>query len=407
MATIAFTNAHVVPVSAEPFDGTVVVTDGKIAALGADVEVPEGAEVVDCEGAWLVPGLVEAHAHVGIHEESHGWAGNDTNEMTDPIGARFKALDAIHPTDESFRDALAGGITTLVIKPGSGNPVGGQTVAMKSWGRMVDEMVILEPASMKAALGENPKRVYGDKKQTPSTRLGVAAVIRDAFVAAQDYAAEKAKAEADGKPFKHNRTHEAMNLVLDRKIPWCQHVHRVDDIATALRLADEFGYELVINHGTEAHLLADVIADKQIPVIIGPLFTARSKQELEHRSLRNPGLLAKAGVEIAITTDAPVVPINFLIYQAIVAAKEGLDRETAFRSVTINPAKFLHLDERVGSLEVGKDGDVVVWSGDPMDMNSRAMRVFIEGREVYHVDPETGLGTTEDPYIALAKEKRA
>jgi len=337
-----------------------------------------------------------------VHEEGIGWAGQDTNEMTDPLGARFRALDAINPADEGFRDALAGGVTAVVVKPGSGNPVGGQTVAVKSWGRMVDEMVFAQPCSVKSALGENPKRVYGEKDQTPSTRLGVAAVIREAFLKAEDYRARRDSTAGEGKPFERDANLEVLVRVLARELPWCQHTHRADDIATALRLADEFGYRLVINHGTEAHLLAGVLAEREIPVIIGPLLTSRSKVEVNQRDLRNPGLLARAGVRIAITTDHPVVPINFLVYQAILSVKEGLDRETALRAITINPAQMLGLDARVGSLEVGKDGDLVVWDGDPLEIMSRARTVVVEGRRVYDYDEAAGHGVTVDPYTALA-----
>ncbi|HEY9292678.1 MAG TPA: amidohydrolase [Microlunatus sp.] len=405
---VAIVGGHVVPVAGEVIDGgTVLIKDGKIAAVGASVKLDADTPVIDATGQWVLPGFLESHGHVGIHEEGNGWAGNDTNEMTDPIGARFRALDAINPADEGFRDALSGGVTSVVIKPGSGNPVGGQTVAVKTWGRIVDEMLIKQPVSVKSALGENPKRVYGDKKQTPSTRLGVAAVIREAFTATQDYLRRRDQAEADGKPFTREPNHEVLAGVLAGDTPWCQHTHRADDIATAIRLSEEFGYRLVINHGTEGHLIADVLAEKDIPVIIGPLFTSRSKVEVNQRHLRNPGLLAAAGVKIAITTDHPVVPINFLVYQAILSVKDGLDRDTALRALTINPAEMLGLDDRVGSLEVGKDGDVVIWSGDPLDIMSRAERVIIDGRPVYSFDHDQGVGVTADPYTVLRRTAAA
>ncbi|WP_203566805.1 amidohydrolase [Aestuariimicrobium ganziense] len=398
----AIINAHVVPVVGDPFDGTVVFDEGRITALGADVTVPEGAEVFDAGGQWLLPGFVEAHGHVGIHEEGIAWAGNDTNEGTEVNGARFRALDAIHPSDEGFRDALSGGVTSMVVKPGSANPIGGQTVALKCWGRMVDEMVIKSPCSMKSALGENPKRFHGaEQKRLPSTRQGVAAVLRDAFTKARDYGAKRAEAAREGKPFDHDLTSEALLQVLDGTLPWCQHTHRVDDIATAIRIADEFGYRLVINHGTEAHLLADVLAERNLPVVIGPLMTSRSKWEVNQRSLANPGHLARAGVTIAITTDAPVIPINFLVYQVILAVKDGLDRTVGLESITINPARILGLDERVGSLEVGKDADLVLWSGDPLDIYSRAESVWVDGRRVYDYDHETNEGVTLDAYSTL------
>jgi imidazolonepropionase-like amidohydrolase len=346
---------------------------------------------------------VEAHGHLGVYEEAEGWAGQDTNEMTDPNGARLRALDAINPADMAFGDALSGGVTTAVIKPGSGNPIGGQTVAVKCWGRTVDEMLIKEPVSVKSALGENPKRVYGEQKKLPSTRQGVAAVIRDAFMKAQDYKARKAAAADEGKPFDRDATLETLVRVLDGELPWCQHTHRADDIATALRLADEFGYRLVINHGTEGHLLADILAERNVPVIIGPLFTSRSKVELRERSLRNPGILDRAGVEVAITTDHPVVPIHFLVHQATLAVKEGLDRAAALRSITVNPARIMGIDDRVGALRPGLDGDVVIWDGDPLDVMSRAVQVFIAGREVYsYADGES---VVADPYYRESSDR--
>ncbi|MEV4555089.1 amidohydrolase [Nonomuraea wenchangensis] len=394
---LAITSGYVVPVDGDPIDGgTVLITNGKIAEVGADVRIPEDCTVVDAAGAWVLPGFVEAHGHLGVHEEAEGWAGSDTNEMTDPNGARLRALDAINPADLAFADALSGGVTTAVIKPGSGNPIGGQTVAVKCWGRSVDEMLVKEPTSVKSALGENPKRVYGDQKKLPSTRQGVAAVIRDAFMKAQDYRARKDAAAREDKPFDRDGTMEVLVRVLDGELPWCQHTHRADDIATALRLADEFGYRLIINHGTEGHLLADLLAERNVPVIIGPLFTSRSKVELRRRSLRNPGVLARAGVELAITTDHPVVPIHFLVHQATLAMKEGLDAAEALRSITVNPARIMGLADRVGALRPGLDGDVVIWSGDPLDVMSRALRVFISGKEVYsYTDGEASVA---DPY---------
>lgn len=379
---LAIVNAHVVPVTSPPFTGTLLVTDGRILDLGPDVRVPAGAQVLDAGGRWLLPGLVDAHTHLGVHEEGEGWAGEDTNEMTDPVMAGVRAIDAVNPHDLGFDDALAGGVTAVNINPGSGNPIGGLAVAVHTHGRYVEEMVLRSPSGLKSALGENPKRVYSDKKQTPSTRLGTALVIRKAFMDAQNYLG---KNDADAR----DPQLDALAMVLRREIPWRQHAHRADDIGTALRLADEFGYDLVLDHGTEAHLLADVLAERGVPVLIGPLFTTRSKVELRQRSLENPAKLAAAGVEISIITDHPVVPINFLIYQAALAMKEGLDRETALRAVTINPARVLGLADRIGSLEAGKDADVVLWSGDPLDVMQRALTVWIGGREVYRYDTET------------------
>jgi imidazolonepropionase-like amidohydrolase len=395
--SVAIVGGYVVPIEGPPLqNATVLIDNGVITAIGADLEVADDVEVVDASGKWVLPGFVDAHAHLGVWEEGEGWAGDDVNEMTDPNGARLRALDAINPADQGFSDALAGGVTSCVIKPGSGNPIGGQTVAIKTWGRMVDEMVIKSPASVKSALGENPKRIYGDKGKLPATRLGVAAVIRDELTKAQDYQARRAAALAKNEPFERNLSAEVLVRVLQGELPWCQHTHRADDIATAIRLADEFGYRLVINHATEAYLLADVIAERGIPCIVGPLFHTRSKVEVRNRSLATAGKLANAGVLVALTTDHPVVAIDFLVHQASFAVREGMSREDALRSITINPAGILGFDDRVGSLVAGKDGDVVIWSGDPLDVLQRAERVFVSGHEVYRY--ADGRGVVTNPY---------
>jgi imidazolonepropionase-like amidohydrolase len=386
--SMAIVGGRVVPIAGEPVErGTILVTDGKIAAVGADLAIPADVPVIDATGSWVLPGFIEAHGHVGVHEEAEGWAGQDTNEMTEPVTAQVRAIDAINPADLGFRDAIVGGVLAVNVNPGSGNPIGGQTAAVKCWGRTVDEMLLRAPSGMKSALGENPKRVYGDQNKTPSTRLGTAAVIRGAFVAAANYLqrldAEERKPQADRKPVDRDLKLEALGQVLRREIPWRQHCHRADDIATAIRIADEFGYDLVIDHGTEAHLLADIIAARGIPVIIGPLIISRTKVEVRNRSMANPGKLAAAGVTIAITTDHPVVPINYLVHQAALSVKEGLDRETALRALTINPARIAGIDDRLGSIEVGKDADLVIWSGDPLDVLSRVQHALIEGIEIY------------------------
>ncbi len=381
---LAITGGHVVPVVGDSIDGgTVIAVDGVITDVGADIAIPDGARIIDATGSWVLPGLVEAHGHLGVHEDGEGWSGNDTNEMTDPNGARFRALDGIDIEEVGFRDALRGGVTTAVIKPGSGNPIGGRTVAIKTWGgRTVDEQVLRADVSVKSALGENPKRVYGEKKQTPSTRLGVAAVLREAFVGARTYAEKRAAAASKGEPFDRDLTHETLAAVLDGDLAWDQHCHRHDDIATAIRLSEEFGYRLVVNHGTEGHKIADVLAEKGIPVIFGPMLTSRSKVELRDRGIGNLALIAEAGVTVAITTDHPVVPIDQLRLQAILAVSEGLDPKIALEALTVNPAAILRLDDRVGALEAGRDADIVVWSGDPLAIDSRVERVFIGGRDV-------------------------
>jgi imidazolonepropionase-like amidohydrolase len=383
---LAIVGGRVVPVAGAPFeDGVVLIADGRIEAAGRDVRVPDGVERVEAAGKVVLPGLVDAHVHLGVHEEGDGWAGQDTNELTDPVTPHVRALDAINPADLGFADAVAGGVLTVNVNPGSGNPIGGQTAAVRSAGRSVDEMVLRAPSGMKSALGENPKRVYGERKQFPSTRLGTAAAIRDALVKTANYLAKR---DHDGdEPAERDLRWEALGLVLTGEIPWRQHCHRADDIATAMRLADEFGYRLVIDHGTEAVLLADRLAERGIPVLIGPLLTSRSKVELRNRSLANPARLAAAGVELGIITDHPVVPVHLLHVQAALAVREGLDPADALRAVTLTPARVLGLDDRLGSLEPGKHATLCVWSGDPLDARSRVESAWIEGRQVYRTGP--------------------
>lgn len=393
-AVRAIVSGRVMPVVGDPIEaGTVLLADGRITAVGGpELAVPPAAEVLDASGRWVLPGLIDAHTHLGVHEEAQGWAGQDTNELTDPVTAHVRALDAINPADLGFRDAISGGVLAVNVNPGSGNPIGGQTVALRCWGRRVDEMVLRQPSGLKSALGENPKRVYGEQKKTPSTRLGTAAVIREALTGASNYLTRWEHRDEGAPPPDVDLKYAALAMVLRREIPWRQHCHRADDIATALRLAEEFGYDLVIDHGTEAHQLADVIAARDVPVVIGPLLTARSKVELRNRSLRNPGLLAAAGVRIAITTDHPVVPIHFLVHQATLAVKEGLDRTEALRALTITPASILGVADRLGSLEAGKDADVCIWSGDPLDVMSRVEVAYSRGEEIYRYDAERAEG---------------
>ena len=376
--TFAITGAHVVPVEGEPFDGTVLVSDGRITGLGQDLEVPGDHPVIDAHGAWLLPGFVDAHVHLGVDEEGEGWAGDDTNEMTDPVMAAARAIDAINPVEVGFDDAIIGGVTSVNVNPGSGNPIGGLAVALHTHGRIVDEMVLRSPSGLKAALGENPKRVYGEKKQTPSTRLGVALTIRRAFAAARAWSAKPAE---EREP---DLVSEALTKVLEREIPWRQHAHRADDIATALRLAEEFGYRLVLDHGTESYLIADRIAEAGVPVLYGPLIVSRSKVEVRHRTPAAPGRLAAAGVEVSIITDHPVVPIEFLVHQAALAVKHGMAPADALRAITLHPARVLGLEDRIGSITAGKDADLVLWEGDPLDVRNRSLRVWQSGREVMH-----------------------
>ncbi|WP_025274282.1 amidohydrolase [Haloglycomyces albus] len=381
--TFALTGATVLPITGEAVpNGTVVVEDGVITAVGgSDTSIPSGTPTHDVNGKYVTPGLVDAHTHLGVHEEAAGTQGSDVNELTDPNTADVRALDAIFPADIGFDDARSGGVLTVGIMPGSGNIVGGQAVAVNTHGRTVEEMLLREPTGVKSALGENPKRVYGGKDKKPSTRLGNAAMLRSAFVEAGNYLAKIENAE-DENTVERDLRNEIIGKVLKRELPWRQHSHRADDIATAIRVSEEFGYRLVIDHGTEGYLIADLLAEKNIPVANGPLLTSRSKMELRNRTLRGPGLLHQAGVEVSIITDHPVIPINQLITQVILSIKAGLDRDYALRTVTINPAAMMGIDDKVGSLESGKHGTLCVWSGDPLDIYSEVERAFIKGTEV-------------------------
>lgn len=388
---LAIVGGRVLPIGSTPFEGgAILIEDGAITALGPDIRVPDGVDRVDADGKVILPGLVDAHVHLGVHEEAEGWAGQDTNELTNPVTPQVRALDAINPEDLGFQDAVSGGVLTVNVNPGSGNPIGGQTVALRCAGRTVDEMVLRAPSGLKSALGENPKRVYGERKEFPSTRLGTAAVIRESFVKAANYLDKLERGNGNGEPVDRDLRWEALAMVLRREIPWRQHCHRADDIATALRLADEFGYRLVIDHGTEAALLADRLAERGVPVLIGPLLTSRSKVELRRSSLANPGKLAAAGVEIGIITDHPVVPIHLLHVQAALAVRDGLDPTVALRAVTLTPARVLGVDDRLGSLAPGKAATLCVWSGDPLDVRSRVEAAWIDGRSVLGGDGSAG-----------------
>jgi imidazolonepropionase-like amidohydrolase len=389
---LAIVGGTVVPVEGEPIPGgTVLVRDGRIAAVGADLDVPAGASVVDATGRWVVPGLIDAHTHMGTLEEGEGWAGDDHDEATVPVTAQLRALDAINHADNGFRDAIGGGVLTVGVNPGSCNPIAGETVAVRCAGRSVDEMVLRSPAGMKSALGENPKRYHGDAGRLPATRMGIAAVIRQALAEAAEYAERRAADPGHGPSIDLGK--EALGRVLRREIPWRQHCHRADDILTAVRLSEEFGYDLVVDHGTDAHLVADLLAERGIPVLLGPLIVGRGKVELRNRSFRNARLLAEAGIELSLVTDHPVIPVNLLVVQAAYAVREGLDRELALRAITLNPARVLGVADRVGSMVPGKDADLCIWSGDPLDPMQRVELAFIQGREVFRWHHDRQLGT--------------
>jgi imidazolonepropionase-like amidohydrolase len=365
-------------------NGTILVEDGKITAVGSGLSIPPGAEVIEAEGKFIFPGFIDAHTHMGMFEEGMGFEGEDGNELTDPITPHLRALDGINPEDLAFKDALAAGITTVISGPGSGNVVGGQTLAMKTAGGTMEEMVIKDPVGMKIAFGENPKRVYGKDKKIPSTRMGTAALLRDSLIQSQNYLQKLNKhKEKPEEAFERQLKWEAMLGVLEGKIPLRAHAHRADDILTALRIAEEFGVKIIIEHATEGHKIAHILAEKGVSAVVGPGLTSRSKIELRELAFRTPGILAKAGVQVALMTDHPVIPIQYLPICAALAVKEGMEEADAFRAITINAAQIAGIAERVGSIEPGKDADLTIFDGHPFSYLTRVEQVYVDGKLAY------------------------
>ncbi|MFW6104746.1 MAG: amidohydrolase [Candidatus Bipolaricaulota bacterium] len=375
----------------EVSDGLLLLEDGKINYVGPyeSEKLPEGVEVNNFDDKTITPGLVDAHTHVGIHEEGEGWEGQDTNEMTDPVTPQVKGIDGINPADLGLQDAVMAGVTTVNTGPGSANVVGGQFAAVKTAGSLVlDDRVVREPTAMKMATGENPKRVYNEKEQIPSTRLGTAATLRKALFEAEDYLRRK---EKDEKDFQKDFKLEALLPVIKGELKAKIHAHRADDIVTAIRIANEFNLNYSIDHCTEGHKIADFLADQKAEAVVGPSMTPRSKRELVERTFRTPGVLAEAGVKVAITTDSPVIPIQYLPLLASFAVREGMTKQQALRAVTIDSAEIAGVGDRVGSLEKGKDGDFLVVDGPILGIDSHVERVFVNGEEVDRSElPESG-----------------
>ncbi|MGB4503688.1 MAG: amidohydrolase, partial [Syntrophaceticus sp.] len=345
---------------------------------------PAGAQVIDVSGKYILPGFIDAHTHIGIYEEIYRIEGDDSNESSDPITPHLRALDAVNMEDLAFADALQGGVTTVMTGPGSANVIGGLSVVMKTHAKTADQAVIKNPAGLKAALGENPKRVYGDRKKMPMTRMATAALLRETIVAAQNYAAKIRKGEKDpDKQPDRDLKLEAMLPVISGEIPMLIHAHRIDDIITGLRIADEFNLKVSIQHATEAHKIPEELATRGVPAVVGPTISSRAKVELKDRSLKTAGVLSQAGVKVAIMTDHPVVPIQHLSLLAALTVKEGMDEEEALKAITINPAEILGIADRVGSLETGKDADIIVLSGHPLDWRTKVELVLVNGKIVY------------------------
>jgi len=367
-------------------NGYVAVSGSKIAKVGPMEECPahwEG-ETLDAMQGHIMPGFVDAHSHLGMFGDALGFEADDGNEATDPCTPHLRAIDAINPLDRCFSEARAAGVTTVLTGPGSANPISGQLAAIKTAGKWVDAMILKAPAAMKLALGENPKYVYNERHETPITRMATAAIIRENLAKAQEYRDKLNRAEEDEEADKpdYDARLEALLPVVRGELPVHIHAHRADDIATGIRIAKEFGLKCVIVHGTEAHLIPELLVQEEVPVITGPCLGDRSKPELANMTIESPNVLNLYGVRAAICTDHPEVPVQHLPLCAAMAVKGGMTPEAALAAITIQAARILGVDDRVGSLTPGKDADIVITSGHPINLLSRVKAVFIEGRQV-------------------------
>lgn len=358
--------------------GTVLVHNGIIEQiLEKEAPIPPEYRLMDAKGCFVLPGFIEAHCHMGITEEKKGMEGDDCNEGVDPVTPSLRAIDAINPMDDAFHNAVRAGITAAMIGPGSSNVVGGQFVVVNNHGRCIDDMVLRFPAALKVAFGENPKVNYSGMGKSPSTRMAIAAMLRKELLSAKQYLNSHKKDEETDLRF------EAYRQVFERKIPIKAHVHRADDILTAIRIAKEFQLDMTLDHCSEGHLIAEEIKASGFPAIVGPDLASRNKIEVQNMAFKTAGILSKAGVLTAITTDHPVSIIQTLPLCAAMAVKEGMEMEEALKAITINAAKICRVDDKIGSLEPGKQGDIVIYDGHPFDIFTRTMCTMIRGEIVY------------------------
>ena len=377
-------NAKIYTMDAEIIEnGYIFVEEKKIKKVGKMLELNFHDEnTIDLQGRSVYPGFIDAHTHMGLFENGLGFEGEDGNEYTDPSTPQLRALDAVNPMDKSFEEALLAGVTTVVTGPGSANPIGGQLLAMKTAGVCVDDMVIKEPVAIKFAFGENPKMIYNEKSQTPMTRMATAAIIREQLAKAQRYLAEKNKAEENPSEYdlpEYDAKCAALIPLLKKEISAHVHAHRADDIFTAIRIAKEFDINYVIVHATEGHLIAEKLKAEQVQILSGPILSDRSKPELVNLSPKTPGILSGNEISLAITTDHPETPIQYLPLCAAVAIREGMDYYEALKAMTITPAKICGISDRVGSISVGKDSDLVVFENSPFDIMKKPLLIMCDG----------------------------
>lgn len=370
--------------------GSILIKNRKIIEVGEIINTPisEDDTVIDAEGLWVMPGIVDAHCHIGITEEKKGMEGDDCNETTSPITPECKALDAINPLDPAFHNAIQAGITSVMVGPGSNNVVGGQFLFMKTHGRVIDKMVVLEPAAMKISFGENPKSSYKDLKMPPSTRMTVASLLREQLFLAKQYKKRKENAAKNGEEFEEDFKIEPWMPVLDKKIPLKAHVHRTDDILTAIRIAKEFDLDLTLDHCAEGHIIAKEIKDSGFPVIVGPDIACRNKLEIQNADFKTAGVLVESGIKVAIMSDHPVALIQYLPIYAGLTAKKGLGTLEGLKAITINAAEICRVAHRVGSIEVGKDADIAIFSGNPMEVFTHTVYTIIDGEIIYKLEDD-------------------
>lgn len=380
----AYINATIHPVGAPSIEkGTLLIEGSKIVAVGAEVDIPTGAQVIDCKGRVILPGFIDTHTHVGLWGESEGAASADGNEGGDPISPQVRAFDAINPRHISFADARMGGVTTVEVTPGSGNAIGGQMCVIKTAGTIIDDMILAKYNGMKGALGENVKNSYGNmRKIFPRTRMGIAAAIRGALNETKTY--QEKRAQDPNTPI--NMRWEPLVEVLEGKVPLRLHAHRADDIVTAVRLGEEYGIKIQIEHGTDASAVADLLAEKKIPVNLGPSFWNRAKIETQAVSFETAGVLEKAGVSVALISDHPFFPIQYLSIAMTMAHAAGMSVAGAMRACTLGAAEHIGVADRVGSLEAGKDADFTIWDGCPFSIRSHLLETHINGQVVYTRD---------------------
>ena len=375
-------NAKVITMAGEYLpQGDVLIDGARIAAVGNDLSAPD-ARIIDAAGLYALPGLVDSHCHIGMWDDSMGFEGSDGNEITNPVTPQMRALDSLYPRDRCFSEALAGGVTTVATGPGSANPIGGQFVAMKTAGCYLEDMIIREPLALKIAFGENPKRCYGEGGKLPMTRMGTAAVIREAFVKAQNYMRKMDAADPDKRPDRDLGL-EVLVKALRREIKVKAHAHRSDDILTAIRIGREFNLDLTLEHCTEGYIILDRLAREQLPVTLGPLLSDRSKIELGRMTFEAPAMFERAGVNFALMTDSPVIPEQYLAVEAAICVRNGLSEEGALKAITINAAEAIGLADRVGSLEVGKDADVCLYDAHPLDARAHVTHSIVNGEVAF------------------------